>query len=121
MKSRSEEGGSKKKEKPRIPKWEMVESVRKDMASADPLERARGFATVFSQLSANERMKRVRVRGLLLEAVAEARATMRVVMKSCQDKSIEATPVWSLNYKGAVHVRVFDKNGTQIDEKYAHP
>ena len=58
---------------------------------------------------------------MINEAVAEARATMRVVTKSCQDKSIEATPVWSLNYKGAVHVRVFDKNGTQIDDKYAHP
>ncbi|MCK5192562.1 MAG: hypothetical protein KAQ71_02045 [Desulfobulbaceae bacterium] len=55
------------------------------------------------------------------EAVAEARASMRVVTKSCQDKSIEATPIWSLNYKGAVHVRVYDKNGTQIDDKYVHP
>ncbi|NOR11242.1 MAG: hypothetical protein GQ541_07110 [Desulfovibrionaceae bacterium] len=58
---------------------------------------------------------------MINEAAAEARATMRVVMKSCQDKNIEATPVWSLNYKGSVHVRIFDKNGTQIDAKYVQP
>lgn len=58
---------------------------------------------------------------MINEAAAEARATMRVVMKSCQDNSIEATPVWSLNYKGRVHVRVFDKNGTQIEDTYVNP
>jgi hypothetical protein len=58
---------------------------------------------------------------IINEAVAEARATMRIVMKSCQDNTIEATPVWSLNYKGAVHVRVLDKNGTQIKDTYVNP
>jgi len=58
---------------------------------------------------------------IINEAVAEARATMRIVMKSCQDNNIEATPVWSLNYKGAVHVRIIDKNGAQIKETYVNP
>ena len=55
------------------------------------------------------------------EAVAEARSTMRVVTKSCQDKTVEATPVWSLDYKGAVHVRVFDKTGAKIDSTIVNP
>lgn len=55
------------------------------------------------------------------EAVAEARSTMRVATKSCQEKNVEATPVWSLNYKGAVHVRVFDKNGTKIEDTIVNP
>lgn len=58
---------------------------------------------------------------IINEAAAEARETMRIVIKSCQDNNIEATPVWSLNYKGAVHVRVFDKNGVQIEETYVNP
>lgn len=58
---------------------------------------------------------------MINEAAAEARTTMRVVMKACQDNSVEATPVWGLNYKGAVHVRVFDKNGTQIEDTYVNP
>jgi uncharacterized membrane protein len=58
---------------------------------------------------------------IINEAVSDARATMRIVTKSCQDNRIEATPVWSLNYKGAVHVRVFDKNNVQIKETYVNP
>jgi hypothetical protein len=54
-------------------------------------------------------------------AVAQARETMRIATKSCQDRTIEATPVWGLNYKGAVHVRVYDSSGTLIEDKYVQP
>ena len=58
---------------------------------------------------------------VIAEAASEARTTMKIVTKSCQDNTIEATPVWGLNYKGAVHVRVYDKDGAQIDDTYLQP
>ncbi len=54
---------------------------------------------------------------LLDEAVAESRKTMKSASRACEGNTIEVTPVWSLDYKGAVHVRVFDANGAELRDE----
>ena len=55
------------------------------------------------------------------EAVNQARSSMRIAEKTCEGKKIEATPVWGLNYKGEVHVRIYDAGGALLENKYVKP
>ena len=71
--------------------------------------------------AATEQSQQNPCEAVIAEAVSDARTTMRIVTKSCEGNTVEATPVWGLNYKGAVHVRVLDKNGTQIEDTYVNP
>jgi len=54
---------------------------------------------------------------LLDEAVQESRKTMKSVHRSCEGVTMEATPVWSLDYKGAVHIRTYDANGGKLRDE----
>lgn len=51
------------------------------------------------------------------ELVAKARTTMRSCKAKYKDMTIEATPLWSFDYQGAVHVRTFDAAGKVIKEE----
>ena len=46
------------------------------------------------------------------ELAARARSTMKTVYGSCQEKRIEANPMWSLQYDGSVRIRVYDAAGS---------
>ena len=55
---------------------------------------------------------------LIDQVVAEAKESMRTRKATLNDVVIEATPMWSLNYQGEIHLRVYDAAGHLIlDEK----
>lgn len=54
---------------------------------------------------------------VLDEAVQESKTTMKSTNRSCEGMTIEVTPMWSLDYKGAVHIRVFDANGGKLRDE----
>lgn len=58
---------------------------------------------------------------ILNEALMESRKTMKTAERSCQGNRIEATPVWSLDYKGAVHIRIFDGQNQLIRDEIINP
>ena len=56
---------------------------------------------------------------LLIDQVAtQARDTMRSRTAILKDLVVEATPMWSLNYQGEVHVRVTDASGNVMLDEY---
>ncbi len=55
------------------------------------------------------------------QAVEQARTTRRTVKKTCDDRKIEATPMWSLDYNGTVHLVVRDATGAVTLDEYRKP
>jgi len=55
---------------------------------------------------------------LVDQVAAEAKQTMRSCSATLNDVVVEATPMWSLNYQGEVHVRVYDADGKLILDEY---
>lgn len=55
----------------------------------------------------------------LINRIAEqARQTMRSHKTKLKDTVVEATPMWSLNYQGEVHIRVYDASGKMVLDEY---
>ncbi|MDH4320364.1 MAG: hypothetical protein OEV73_02580 [Desulfobulbaceae bacterium] len=55
----------------------------------------------------------------LIDTLAgEAKQSMRSCTATLKDVVVEATPMWSLNYQGEVHVRVYDAAGNLILDEY---
>ncbi|MDH3360503.1 MAG: hypothetical protein OEL55_06485 [Desulfobulbaceae bacterium] len=55
---------------------------------------------------------------LIDRVVADAKSAMRSRKATLNDVTVEATPMWSLNYKGEIHVRVYDTAGHKILDEY---
>ncbi|MDH3393442.1 MAG: hypothetical protein OEL66_05505 [Desulfobulbaceae bacterium] len=55
---------------------------------------------------------------LIDQVVAEAKTAMRSRSAKLNDIVVEATPMWSLNYQGEIHVRVYDAAGHIILDEY---
>ncbi len=54
-------------------------------------------------------------------AIKESRASNRTVKKSCDGMAVEVNPMWDLDYKGTVHIRVYDAAGKQIRDEISNP
>ena len=55
---------------------------------------------------------------LIDQVAAQARQTMRTHKTKLNDVVIEATPMWSPNYQGEVHIRVYDASGKLVLDEY---
>ena len=55
---------------------------------------------------------------LVDKVVSQAQQAMRSRTVKLKDIVVEATPMWSLNYQGEVHVRVYDASGNLILDEY---
>ncbi len=55
---------------------------------------------------------------LIDKLAGQAKQTMRSCTATMKDVVVEATPMWSLNYQGEVHVRVYDAAGNLILDEY---
>jgi len=58
---------------------------------------------------------------LINELAQKSRNTMRTVEDSCQDLSIEVNPMWSMDYDGTVHIRVYDAAGNTVRDELQKP
>lgn len=52
------------------------------------------------------------------QAVQESRDTMKTVKTSCENLYIEVNPMWSMDYSGNVHIRVYDAKGEKIRDEF---
>ena len=52
------------------------------------------------------------------EVVLKSRKTMKTVEESCNDLRIEVNPMWSMNYDGTVHIRIYDTEGNKIRDEF---
>jgi hypothetical protein len=55
---------------------------------------------------------------LIDEVVLKSRNTMKTVKESCNGLRIEVNPMWSMNYDGTVHIRVYDTAGKKIRDEF---
>ena len=55
---------------------------------------------------------------LIDEAVLKSRNTMMTVKESCNGLRIEVNPMWSRNFDGSVHIRVYDTAGKKIRDEF---
>ena len=55
---------------------------------------------------------------LIHEAVLKSRKTMKTVKESCNGLRIEVNPMWSMNFDGTVHIRVYDMAGKKIRDEF---
>ena len=55
---------------------------------------------------------------LIHEAVLKSRKTMKTVKESCNGLRIEVNPMWSMNFDGTVHIRVYDTAGKKIRDEF---
>ena len=58
---------------------------------------------------------------LIDEVVLQSRKTMKTVKESCQGLRIEVNPMWSMDYDGTVHIRVYDAAGKKIRDELLKP
>jgi hypothetical protein len=58
---------------------------------------------------------------LLDEIILKSRETMKTVKDSCQDLRIEVNPMWSMDYDGTVHIRIYDAAGNKIRDELQKP
>jgi len=57
----------------------------------------------------------------LAELAKKAKESMRTTKGVCEGNKVEATPMWSMNYDGTVHVRVKDAAGKIIRDEIMKP
>lgn len=50
-------------------------------------------------------------KAVVAELANQARATMKTANGSCEGRRIEVNPLWSVDYDGAVRVRIYDSAG----------
>ena len=55
---------------------------------------------------------------LIDEAVLKSRKTMFTVKESCNGLRIEVNPMWSRNFDGTFHIRVYDTAGKKIRDEF---
>jgi hypothetical protein len=55
---------------------------------------------------------------LIDEVVLKSRKTMKTVRESCQGLRIEVNPMWTMNYDGTIHIRVYDATGKKIRDEF---
>ena len=55
---------------------------------------------------------------LIDQVVADAKNAKRSRKAKLNDIVIEATPMWSLNYQGEIHLRVYDATGNLLLDEY---
>ncbi|MDH3392383.1 MAG: hypothetical protein OEL66_00115 [Desulfobulbaceae bacterium] len=60
----------------------------------------------------------VKIEQLIDQLASQARQTMRSQKTRQGDTVIEATPMWSLNYQGEVHIRVYNAAGKVVLDEY---
>jgi hypothetical protein len=58
---------------------------------------------------------------LIDEVVLKSRKTMTTVRESCQGLRIEVNPMWSMDYDGTIHIRVYDAAGKEIRDEFRKP
>lgn len=57
----------------------------------------------------------------LVELARKAKESKRTAKGICEGNKVEATPMWSMNYDGTVHVRVKDAAGKIIHDEIMKP
>ena len=55
---------------------------------------------------------------LIDKTASQAKEAGRTRKATLKDVVVEATPMWSLNYQGEVHIRVYDTAGNVILDEY---
>lgn len=57
----------------------------------------------------------------LAELVQKSRQTMKTVKDSCGATKMEVNPMWTMDYDGTVHIRVYDAAGRTIRDELRKP
>jgi hypothetical protein len=55
---------------------------------------------------------------LIDEVALESRKTMKTVKEFCNGLFIEVNPMWSMDYDGTVHIRVYEAEGKKIRDEF---
>jgi len=53
--------------------------------------------------------------------VQQARTTMKTAYGSCEEKRVEANPMWKQQYDGEVRLRIYDAAGNLVDTQQRRP
>ena len=114
------------------PEQEMPEAMpmegaaQKESPEAMPMEGAAGKETPEDRPMGNASPPEPMVPENPCESVfedlaAKARSTMKTVYGTCQEKRVEANPMWSMHYDGTVRIRVLDGEGNVVEMQERKP